>query len=92
MKCKCTASFTHDGWGVSGTDTYHPSSVICRAAVHAGVIGPKGGEVTVRSVPGIQSYQGTVRNGVRSLDSAASDGSFRFEQAVPSAPKENSPK
>jgi hypothetical protein len=81
-----------DWRAVYGTDTYTNDSVVCQAAVHAGVITTQGGTVTIEILPGLQSYTGTRRNGVVSADYPAWNGSFAFRQVrvdydAPSAPK-----
>ena len=53
---------------VWGTDVYTTDSSICSAAVHAGVIQPAGGDVTVTLASGLQSYSGSNRHGVSSSD------------------------
>lgn len=49
-----------------GSGIYTGDSHICTAAVHAGVIGPEGGEVTVMEVPQPDEYPSTTANGVTS--------------------------
>jgi hypothetical protein len=50
-----------------GTDVYTADSSICTAAAHTGRITfESGGKVTIELRPGQSSYQGTVRNGVKS--------------------------
>ncbi len=55
-----------EGGSLWGSDTYTADSSICAAARHAGVIGPKGGRVRVTVKPGLSSYEGSERNGVKS--------------------------
>jgi hypothetical protein len=77
---------------VWGTDIYTDDSSICEAAVHAGVIGREGGMVHYERLGAQQSFRGSVRNGVSSLDYAAWPGSFRFvdpEQADAKPAAEN---
>lgn len=78
VACWCTPESTSGG-AVWGTDVYTDDSAICRAAVHAGVIGGGGGAVRFRMLPGMQSYTGTSRNGVESTSYASWHGSYRFE-------------
>ena len=62
-----------------GTDIYTDDSAICPAAVHAGKLGTYGGgTATVEVLDGQQSYVGSTRNGVTSLDFGAWPGSIRF--------------
>ncbi len=49
---------------VWGSKTYTADSKICKAAIHAGVIGASGGMVKVKAQPGQASYVGTTQNGV----------------------------
>lgn len=62
-----------------GTNIYTDDSSICTAAVHAGKITRTGGGVvTLRIMPGQDSYTGSSRNGVESQDYWQWDGSFTF--------------
>lgn len=64
---------------VWGTDVYSDDSSVCTAAVHAGKITfAQGGIVTFQMRPGQNSYVGSTRNGVTSLEWDAWDGSFIF--------------
>jgi hypothetical protein len=65
FSCWCTAEATAGGT-VWGTDIYTDDSQLCRAAVHAGAIGPSGGIVTVTFSPGRDQYVGSLRHGVQS--------------------------
>jgi hypothetical protein len=66
--------------GLWGTDVYTADSGICRAASHAGFIGPQGGVVAVILEPGRPAYRGMVRNGIQSNDYGAYGKSFRLER------------
>lgn len=60
-----------------GTDVYTSDSSICTAAAHVGLIKlDTGGVVTVELRPGQSSYQGTARNGVKSIDYGTYPHSF----------------
>lgn len=63
---------------VWGTDTYTTDSALCVAAVHAGMIGKKGGTVKVATFSGKSSYAGTTRNGVATSSWGSFDRSFKF--------------
>lgn len=83
-------SFTHvcppggSPGAVWGTGVYTDDSSICTAAVHAGRIQQAtGGTVTVFVHPGRMSYQGSVANGVTSLDFGQYGGSFSFDAVIP---------
>jgi hypothetical protein len=68
------------GATVWGTDVYTDGSAICPAAVHAGKIGAhNGGTASVEVLEGRQSYTGSTRNGVASLDFNAWTRSIRFQ-------------
>ncbi len=79
LTCSCREKDTERG-GVWGTDVYTKDSSICGAAVHAGVIPATGGTVKVKASPGRGEYNGTHRNGKRSSDYGAYDGSMEFEK------------
>jgi hypothetical protein len=66
--------------GLWGTDIYTADSGICRAAIHAGLISPGGGNVAVILEPGRPAYRGTVRNGIQSNDYGAYAKSYRLER------------
>lgn len=65
--------------GVYGTDVYTGDTPVCAAAMHAGVMSPRGGEVTVVVEPGRPAYRGSKRNGVSSRDMGAYRASYRFQ-------------
>jgi hypothetical protein len=64
--------------GVWGTSTYTDDSSICSAAVHAGVIGFSGGQVTFEIRPGQSSYEASNQNGVQTTAFGSWEGSFGF--------------
>lgn len=64
--------------GVYGTDAYPSDSSICVAALHAGAITKEGGTVTLQLNPGMKSYEGSVRHGVRTGDRPATRRSISF--------------
>ncbi len=67
---------------VFGTGVYTNDSSICSAAVHSGVINIRnGGVVIVNFEAGQNSYTGTSRNGVSSMNDGASPMSFSFDNA-----------
>ncbi|MDG2001912.1 MAG: LCCL domain-containing protein, partial [Novosphingobium sp.] len=63
--CGCNSAATGSG-SVWGTGTYTDDSSICRAALHAGMISNRGGQVTFSVMGGLASYRGSNRNGVSS--------------------------
>jgi hypothetical protein len=65
---------------VVGTDVYPSRISVCAAAIHAGFATPQsGGSFTVVLEPGRPAYRGSIRNGVRSHDSAQHRQSFRIQ-------------
>jgi hypothetical protein len=70
-----------DGGGIWGTDVYTTDSYLSLVAVHAGIL--KAGEtgvVKVTILPGQESYQGSVRNGVNSSAWQSFPASFKVER------------
>ncbi|XP_028653643.1 discoidin, CUB and LCCL domain-containing protein 1 isoform X1 [Erpetoichthys calabaricus] len=58
---------------------YRHTSVLCKAAIHAGVILDElGGEISVVQLKGIGHYGGTRANGIQSKDGSLSDRRFIF--------------
>jgi hypothetical protein len=62
--------------GLWGSDVYTADSAICRAGIHAGVITPAGGIMSVQLEPGRPAYRGSMRNGVASNDYGAYHKSY----------------
>lgn len=77
LTCHCAPSRFSSG-GVWGTGVYTYDSNLCNAALHAGVVGRAGGSVTVRSLPGQQSYASSTSNGISSQSYGAWRGSIEF--------------
>jgi LCCL domain-containing protein len=83
LACTCSAAATQRG-SVYGMDAYAAHSQVCRAALHAGVVGKAGGPVTVIPEAARKAYPGATRNGVSSSNCIASycisssKVSFRF--------------
>lgn len=63
---------------VYGTDTYDFSSMICRAALHAGKITTQGGIVTVEIGPGVPKFVGSIRNGIETNSKGGTDRTLTF--------------
>ena len=59
--CRCASAGTGPVWG---SGPYTTDSDLCRAARHAGAIGPAGGVVHVAPAAGRNSYAASTRNGV----------------------------
>jgi hypothetical protein len=77
VECSCTAAAASGG-SVWGTDVYTDDSSLCRAALHAGVIGRDGGDVTFTVAGGRPSYAGSTQNAVESRNYGSWEGSFEF--------------
>ena len=66
---------------VWGSGAYTDDSSIATAAVHAGLLKPDElGFIRVSIAEGLESYAGSERNGIKSLDYGAWQGSFRLER------------
>jgi hypothetical protein len=64
---------------VWGADFYSSNSSICSAAVHAGLLSARdGGRAQIRIRSGERFYNGIARNGVSSIQTGRSNGSFVF--------------
>ncbi|MCL2003599.1 MAG: LCCL domain-containing protein [Oscillospiraceae bacterium] len=69
---------------VWGTDVYTDDSIIARAAVHFGLVGVgEAANVTIRILPGRDSYTGTTRYGVTTSSYGKWNGSYEFVAAAP---------
>jgi len=77
VECRCSGSETRAG-SVWGSGTYTDDSKICRAAVHAGMVGNSGGLVRFRMVGGLRSYSASSRNGVSTGKYGSWNGSYVF--------------
>ena len=77
VTCGCAGSETRAG-SVWGNGVYTDDSKICRAAMHAGVIGIFGGRVTFRMVGARNSYARGSANGVNTGSYGPWSGSFAF--------------
>jgi hypothetical protein len=81
LSCTCKGNATGSVWG---SDTYTADSSICRAAVHSGLIGAAGGDVTVRKMAGCSSYASTTRNGVTTSSWGPFSNSYYFtDKGIP---------
>jgi hypothetical protein len=77
LTCRCGAEAMSQGT-VWGNETYTTDSAICRAALHAGLLGPDGGLVSLRAAAGKPRYRGKTAHGVSSEDWASYPTSFEF--------------
>ncbi|MDY0004119.1 MAG: LCCL domain-containing protein [Polyangia bacterium] len=66
---------------VWGTDVYTDDSALCRALIHAGVMGKEGGRALVTFAQGQLAYRGSLRNGIQSTAYASWERSF-FAQRI----------
>jgi hypothetical protein len=67
-----------------GYDVYSVDSPICTAAAHVGVFTPGvSGQVTIVMGPGVTSFDGIGRNGVKSSSSGPGDASYSFKSGEP---------
>lgn len=83
LSCGCSAAAVKEGTP-RGANPYHWLSPICRAAVHAGIIGPQGGTVVV-TPERADVFPGVTRNGVVSL-SYRGDAGFRVSTVAGQVP------
>ncbi|XP_037700288.1 discoidin, CUB and LCCL domain-containing protein 1 isoform X2 [Choloepus didactylus] len=77
----CPAGCRDIAGDISGNevDGYRDTSLLCKAAIHAGVIADElGGQVRVLLSKGISRYEGILANGVLSRDGSLSDKRFLF--------------
>ncbi|WP_193369451.1 LCCL domain-containing protein [Pelagibius marinus] len=70
---------------IQGTDAYPSTNPICVAALHAGEITTDGGLITLQLNPGLESYQGSERNGIASADLPGTKRSIVFVNAKTAA-------
>ena len=67
-----------------GKDVYSVDSPICTAAAHVGIFTPGvSGQVTIVMGPGVTSFEGIGRNGVKSSSSGPGDASYSFKSGEP---------
>nr|XP_060472487.1 discoidin, CUB and LCCL domain-containing protein 1 isoform X1 [Panthera onca] len=77
----CPAGCRDIAGDISGNlvDGYRDTSVLCKAAIHAGIIADElGGQISVLQLKGISRYEGILANGVLSKDGSLSDKRFLF--------------
>ncbi|XP_026360474.2 discoidin, CUB and LCCL domain-containing protein 1 isoform X3 [Ursus arctos] len=77
----CPAGCRDIAGDISGNlvDGYRDTSLLCKAAIHAGVIADElGGQIRVLQSKGISRYEGILANGVLSKDGSLSDKRFLF--------------
>ncbi|MEO7815401.1 MAG: LCCL domain-containing protein [Sphingomicrobium sp.] len=82
LECNCSAESVSKG-GVWGSDVYTDDSAICRAALHAGVVGVHGGIVRVFESSGLPGYEAATRHGVGSNSWGVYSRSIMFRMPYP---------
>lgn len=85
MTCTCPAQPNPQG-NVWGTLIYTTDSNLCVAALHAGAVTRRGGDVTVIPMPGRKVYRFSTRNGITSSRYGEWSSSFRFAGLAPPDP------
>lgn len=79
LTCSCTIAAMGSG-AIWGDGFYTSDSILCRAARHAGVVGPYGGTVRARVVDGRASYPAATRNGIVSGNWPSYPTTLTFER------------
>lgn len=79
LTCGCPPSAAGSG-SVWGSGPYTGDSAMCRAAVHAGAIGGRGGLIRARVTAGRASYTGSTRNGVAAANWPSYGTSLEIER------------
>ncbi|XP_064303476.1 discoidin, CUB and LCCL domain-containing protein 1 isoform X2 [Phalacrocorax carbo] len=77
----CPAGCRDIAGDISGNigEGYRDTSLLCKSAIHAGVIADElGGQISVTQQKGISRYEGVVANGIPSHDGSLSDKRFIF--------------
>ncbi|XP_030885301.1 discoidin, CUB and LCCL domain-containing protein 1 [Leptonychotes weddellii] len=77
----CPAGCRDIAGDISGNlvDGYRDTSLLCKAAIHAGIIADElGGQISVLQHKGLSHYEGILANGVLSRDGSLSDKRFLF--------------
>lgn len=86
--CSCSAE-TAEAGTVWGAGPYSDDSAVCRAAMHAGLVGDEPANVTINFMPGRQSYTASEANGVQTAEWGEWGGSFAFEGAELGEPEDD---
>jgi hypothetical protein len=80
---RCTCRPTQFRGSVWGDGRYTTDSSVCRAAQHAGMVGPAGGPVTLYKASGCPMFVGSARNGVTSRRWGPYATTFTFLSPAP---------
>lgn len=75
--CACSGSEAGSVWG---SGPYTSDSDLCAAARHAGVIGGRGGAITVLGIAGLGRYSGSSQNGVTTSNWGSYGSSIVFDR------------
>lgn len=86
LTCSCPAQSGPPPADIWGTLVYTTDSSLCAAALHAGAIDRRGGQVSVIMAPGRRAYRGSTRNGITSQGFSEWPASFRFVGVAPPDP------
>ncbi len=85
--CSCSAE-TAEAGTVWGAGPYSDDSAVCRAAMHAGLVGDEPANVTINFLEGRDSYTASEANGVETRRWGSWGGSFAFEGAPLGEPED----
>lgn len=81
ISVRCPANCLLDDSFVYGNDIYDPFSSICKAGIHAGIVGNKGGKFNVKVfISNINTYQAISKNGIAS-NQKDYEGDLRYNKA-----------
>jgi branched-subunit amino acid aminotransferase/4-amino-4-deoxychorismate lyase len=80
LTCGCSVDAVKNG-SLYGPNPYAAISAICRAALHAGAVGAKGGQVVITPAPKTPMFPGVTRNGISSHDDSRAGLGFRIAAA-----------
>ncbi|XP_078486437.1 cysteine-rich secretory protein LCCL domain-containing 2-like [Ciona intestinalis] len=75
----CPPGCHRENYRVIGDGIYTEDTNICAAAIHDGQIPKGGGMVSGYQLPGMTSYTGSKKNGIRSNSHGEGESSFTFE-------------
>jgi LCCL domain-containing protein len=85
--CSCSTETAQAGT-VWGAGPYSDDSDVCRAAMHAGLVGDEPANVTINFLDGRDSYTASEANGVETRNWGVWGGSFAFEGAPLGEPED----
>jgi hypothetical protein len=76
LTCGCAGAAMKEG-SILGDNPYSRGSSLCYAALHAGALTSRGGQVTIVPDPSVPFFPGVRRNGIQSSGSESPDMGFR---------------